>query len=162
MRDVSELAHLGEALRLLRERCGLKQFEAAERAGLAISVVNRAETGKGTSSLGTVAALLDLYRATFSDLGAALHEAEHGPGVAPGVARPALVAVLMRNGIQSAVLEGAAVAAVQEANGAADLVASAVEAARQIAEAALADVRRAELSLVAESPSDYDDGKGKR
>jgi len=159
---VSELAHLGSALRLLRERRGLKQFEAADRAGLAISVVNRAETGKGTSSLGTVAALLDLYGASFSDLGAAMREAEHGPAAVAGVARPAWVALLMRNGIRSEVLEGAALAAAHEANGAADLVASAVEAARQIAEGALAEVRRAELSLVAESPSDYDTGKGKR
>lgn len=147
---------------MLRERRGLKQFEAAVQAGLAISVVNRAETGKGTSSLGTVAALLALYGCTFSDLGAALREIVQGPAAPSGVARPAWVAALLRNGIQPAVLDGIAVAAVGDPSGAADLVASAVEAARQLAESAIAEVRRAELSLVAESPADYDTGKGKR
>lgn len=159
---MSELAHLGEALRLLRERCGLKQFEAARQAGLAISVVNRAETGKGTSSLGTVAALLALYGCTFADLGAALREIAHGPVAPSGAARPTWVAALLRNGIQPAVLDGIAVAAVGDPSGAADLVASAVEAARQLAEAAIAEVRRAELSLVAEATVDYDVSGKKR
>lgn len=152
---MSELAHLGTALRLLRERRGLKQFEAAEKAGLAVSVVNRAETGKGTSSLGTVAVLLDLYRATFVELGQAMHEVEHGAGAPAGAPRAAWVALLMRNGVEARTLDGAAALALTsgDAKAEADLVASAEEAARQLAAASIARSRLSRSNSGVASPA---------
>ncbi len=99
----------------------------------------------------------------FPDLGAAIARASStGPPPVACAPRVAWVAMLMRNGIRAEVLEGIALGAMREANGAADLVASAVEAARQMAEAALGEVRRAELSLVAESAAEYDAGKERK
>lgn len=146
---VSELAHLGQALRVLRERSGLKQFEAAEKAGLAISVVNRAETGKGTSSLGTVSALLRLYGRSFVDLGSAMHELGGTPVPMKGTPRAAWVSVLVRHGVDPRALEGAAADALAggDPKAEADLFASAEEAARQLTAAAVAEIRRAAARL---------------
>lgn len=153
----------GKALRKVRVDRGVKQEQAAINGGVSETALNRAETGKSYPTGETLVGVLDGLGVSFHDLARALDIVEGRVVEAPpGVARPAWVALLMRNGIRAEVLEGAALAAMQEANGSADLVASAVEAARQIAEAALAAVRRAELSLVAESPAEYDAGKDRK
>lgn len=156
-------AAFGKALRKVRLDHGAKQEEAARAGGVSETALNRAETGKSYPTGETLVGVLDGLGSNFHELARALDVVEgRVVDAPPGVARPAWVAMMMRNGIRADVLEGIALGALREANGAADLVASAIEAARQIAEAALAEVRRAELSLVAESPSDYDGGKGSK
>lgn len=155
------LKAVGPALKSLRKSAGLTQQQLADLARVGFSMISGYERGTEMPQLATLVRLLDAMRLDFFAFSAALDEqlGRTAP-FRPGVARSSWVALLARNGIEPRVLEGAALAARMEANGAADLVASAIEAARQIAEAALAEVRRAELSLVAESPSEYDAGKG--
>lgn len=153
----------GRALRKVRSDRGVKQEQAARYGGVSETALNRAETGKSYPTGETLVGVLDGLGASFHDLAFALDVVEGRASGAPsGIARPAWVAALLRNGIQPAVLDGIAVAAVGDPSGAADLVASAVEAARQLAEAAIAEVRRAELSLVAEATVDYDVSGKKR
>lgn len=152
---------VGPALRALRKAACLTQQALAERAQVGFAMISRYERGNELPQLSTLNRLLEAMGLDFLAFAHALAPEAPAP-LRPGSARPAWVALLMRNGIRVEVLEGAALAVLHEPNGAADLIASAVEAARQIAEAALGEVRRAELSLVAESPSDYDAGKGKR
>lgn len=160
--SMTSRAAFGKALRKVRADRGVHQAQAARDGGVSETALNRAETGKSYPTGETLVGVLDGLGVSFHELARALDIVEgRVVDAPPGVARPAWVALLMRNGIRAEVLEGAALAAAQEVNGAADLVASAVEAARQLAGEAIAAVRRAELSLVAESAAEYDAGKGK-
>lgn len=162
-REMDLVSALGPALRSLRKAAGLTQQELSDKARVGFAMISRYERGVELPQLGTLLRLLDAMRLDFFALARALSGAQGLPApLSPGAARPAWVALLVRNGIEPRVLTGAALGAMTEENGAADLIASAEEAARQLAEAALVEVRRAELSLVAESPSEYDAGKGKR
>lgn len=66
------IAAVGPALRLLRERRGLRQFEAAERAGVTKAMLSAYEHGRRRPSLGTLARVLDALDARLVDLGEAV------------------------------------------------------------------------------------------
>lgn len=74
MRD---LAHLGPALRRLRQYRDLRQHELAEAAGITKSMVSAYERGRRRPSLGNLAQLLDALGADFAVLQRALREVRH-------------------------------------------------------------------------------------
>ncbi|MEM7048005.1 MAG: helix-turn-helix transcriptional regulator [Acidobacteriota bacterium] len=63
---------IGQALRRLRVHRGLKQFEAAQAAGITKAMLSAYETAKRRPSLGTLAHLLDALGADLGDLHRAL------------------------------------------------------------------------------------------
>ena len=158
--SVDLISGYGLVFRLMRERVGLTRAGLAERAGVSDGTLGRIEREVGPPTLET---LVHAMGVTLLEFAIALERQRMGGAAqVPGRARPEWVALLMRNGVEARVLAGAALAARLDPDGPADFVASAVEAARQLAEAAVAEVRRAELSLVAESPADYDAGKDRK
>lgn len=66
------LPAVGPALRLLRERCGLRQFEAAERAGVTKAMLSAYERSRRRPSLATLSRVLDALDARLVDLGSAV------------------------------------------------------------------------------------------
>lgn len=158
-REMELASSVGPALRTLRKAAGLTQQALADRAQVGFAMISRYERGSELPQLATLGRLLSAMSLDFGAFARALEPSALAP-VSVGKPRPAWVSLLVRNGVEPRVLEGAAVAATMEAAGASDLVASAMETARQMAEAAVAEVRRAELSLVAESPAEYDATKG--
>ena len=162
-REMELASTVGPALRALRKAAGLTQQALAERAQVGFAMISSYERGNELPQLSTLSRLLEAMGLDFLAFAHALAPESPAP-LRPGSARAAWVALLMRNGVEARTLDGAAALALTsgDAKAEADLVASAEEAARQLAAASIAAVRRAELSLVAESPSDYDAGKGKR
>lgn len=67
----------GAALRVVRTEKGFSQVEAAKAAGLALTVLNRAETGKSLLSMNSLFAFLD-------GVGAELRDLAHAIDVASG------------------------------------------------------------------------------
>lgn len=161
--SVDLISGYGLVFRLMRERAGLTRVDLAERAGVSDGTLGRIEREVGPPTIETLAQSLHAMGVTLIDFAVALERHRHG-GTAqvPGRARLEWVGLFRRNGVDARVLTGAALAALTDPDAAADLVASAILAARELAEEAVAEVRRAELSLVAEATSDYDAGKGKR
>lgn len=138
---------IGPALRLLRERAGLNQQQLEQRAGLGASSLSRYERGSERPSLPTLAAILNGLGVGFQDLGDAVDELTGAPrALRAGRPRREWVGVLRDMGISEPVLRGFAFegysSGVDVDRIEADLVASAQEAAREIAEAA-ASYRRA-------------------
>lgn len=161
--SVDLISGYGLVFRLMRERAGLTRSGLSELAGVSDGTLGRIEREVGPPTLETLVQALHAMGVTLLEFAIALERQRMGGAAqVPGRARPEWVALLMRNGVEARVLSGAALAARLDPDGPADFVASAVEAARQLAEAAVAEVRRAELSLVAELPSEYDATKGKR
>lgn len=161
--SVDLISGYGLVFRLMRERAGLTRVDLAERAGVSDGTLGRIEREVGPPTIETLAQALHAMGVSLIDFAVALERQRHGGSAqVPGRARPEWVGLFRRNGVDSRVLTGAALAAMSDPDGAADLVASAILAAREMAEEAVSEVRRAELSLVAESPADYDAGKGKR
>jgi len=71
------LTDIGPALRRLRMRRGLRQYEAAERAGVTKAMLSAYETGKRRPSLKTLDSLLEAMQAHLGDLHRALVEERH-------------------------------------------------------------------------------------
>jgi transcriptional regulator with XRE-family HTH domain len=65
---------LGPALRLLRERVGLKQVQVAERTGIAQNRLSRYENERQLPDLPTLDRLLACYGVDVERLGRALEE----------------------------------------------------------------------------------------
>ncbi|HTG36061.1 MAG TPA: helix-turn-helix transcriptional regulator [Thermoanaerobaculia bacterium] len=65
-----------EAIVRLRRKAGLKQGEAAEKAGLSPAQLSRYEAGVASPTLRTLGRLLDVYEANLDDLAAAAREAK--------------------------------------------------------------------------------------
>lgn len=156
---VEPLERMSRALRAVREASGYDQSEAARRAGLAPSVLNRAETGKSYLSLRSLLAVLEATGTTFHDFAAALDSiAGEAPPPSRGRARPPWVHALRQRGIDSDVLFGMAYGGIEPGDAAAeaDLVASAEAAARELAVEILDQRRAAEdLPAVAEPTPPY-------
>ncbi len=73
---------LGKALRWLREKRGLRQYEAAERAAITKAMLSAYETGKQNPSLDTLEKILAALDAGLADLARALDLVnERGPGL---------------------------------------------------------------------------------
>jgi transcriptional regulator with XRE-family HTH domain len=164
-REMDSLEAVGPALRALRKAAGLTQQQLADDSKVGFSMISGYERGSEKPQLATLLRLLDAMGLDLFALAEAMDVARgRVPPVRSGAARAAWVGLFLRNGVEPRTLEGAAAAAltVGDPRAEADLIASAEEAARQMALEAVAAVRRAELSLVAESPSHYDDGGGKK
>lgn len=159
--QVGALDNFGEAIRRLRSQRGLaSQAELAARSGVAITTVNKIETGKRRPDFDTAGALLDAMNCTLHDLAAALDEAAgRAPADRKGKPRPDWVAGLVVRGVDRDSLWGFAVAALSSGDAAAlgDLVASAEEAAREMATQTLDDAAkiRHPVAMVAEGAADY-------
>lgn len=63
------LRSIGPALRLLRQKRGLRQFEAAQRAGISKAMLSGYENRKRLPSLRSLARVLDALDAGLIDLG---------------------------------------------------------------------------------------------
>jgi transcriptional regulator with XRE-family HTH domain len=63
---------IGPALRLLRERKGMRQKELADRAGIMKGMASSYETGRQHPSLETLVRILETLELDFADLQAAL------------------------------------------------------------------------------------------
>lgn len=63
------LRSIGPALRLLRHKSGLRQYEAAQRASVSKSMLSSYERGRRLPALRTLAKLLDALDAGLIDLG---------------------------------------------------------------------------------------------
>lgn len=72
-----DLAHLGPALRRLRQHHDLHQQEVAQAAGITKSMVSAYERGRRRPSLPTLVRLLNALGADFKVLQRAVREAEH-------------------------------------------------------------------------------------
>lgn len=88
---------LGRALRWLREKEGLRQYETARAAGITKAMLSAYETGKQSPSLASLEKILDALGADLVDLARALDHvnerrprpAEAGPEAWPPGALPA-------------------------------------------------------------------------
>ncbi len=81
------LQGLGKALRWLREKRGLKQYEAAARATITKAMLSAYETGKQNPSLETLEKILTALDAGLADLAGALDLVnERGPTARRGPA----------------------------------------------------------------------------
>jgi DNA-binding XRE family transcriptional regulator len=155
----------GEALRAVRKRRGLTQVDAARLAGVSMTALNRAETGKSFLAADSLLRVLAAMNATLHDLADAVDIVEGRKPPAPaGAARPEWVAALVHHGIDRGVLTGIAISMSSDETAAADLVASAREAAAQLALGVIGEVRAVEdrIDQVAEPKIDYDPKRGKR
>jgi len=136
----------------------MSQAELARRSGLNYQQIGRYEKGSERPSIQSLSALLDGLGFDVYDLANALDQVNDRRATKlPGNPRPAWVAALTQRGLTPDALWGFAMGAFDRGDTAAeaDFVASASEAARQLAERAIADAREG-LSNVAEQPSDYD------
>lgn len=79
---------IGPAIRLLRERKGMRQKELADRAGIMKGMASSYETGRQYPALETLMRILETLEVDFADLQAALDAVR---GVAPK-GRPASLA----------------------------------------------------------------------
>jgi transcriptional regulator with XRE-family HTH domain len=71
---------LGKALRWLREKAGLRQYETATRAGITKAMLSAYETGKQSPSLESLEKVLDALNADLVSLARALdHVNERSP-----------------------------------------------------------------------------------
>lgn len=154
------LDKFGEALRLLRSQRGItSQSELAAKSKLAVTTVNKIETGKRLPDLGTTEALLKALSADLYDLARALDTVnQRVPATRPGRAHPDWVAALSRRGIDQEALWGFALGVLDRGkpDAEADFIASVEAAAHEIARAAIAEAGlgiEPELMEVAE-PSD--------
>ena len=132
------LKAIGPALKALRKTAGLTQLQLADLAKVGFSMISGYERGSELPQLATLVRLLDAMRLDLYDFAEAI-DAQRGrvAPVRPGAPRAAWVALLMRNGVEARTLDGAAALALTsgDAKAEADLVASAEEAARQLAAA---------------------------
>lgn len=78
MAPESQLEGLGRAVRRLRQSRGLKQFEAAEAAGITKAMLSAYETGKRRPSLTTLGQILEALNADLGDLHRALMAERYG------------------------------------------------------------------------------------
>jgi transcriptional regulator with XRE-family HTH domain len=79
---VPVFAGLGKALRWLREKAGLRQYETATAAGITKAMLSAYETGKQSPSLESLEKVLDALDADLVALARALdHVNERAPGV---------------------------------------------------------------------------------
>jgi transcriptional regulator with XRE-family HTH domain len=166
--QVGALDNFGAALRALRLRRGIaSQGELAALSGVALTTVNKIETGKRRPDFDTAGALLDAMKCTLHDLA---HELDAAAGRAPaerrGKARPEWVSALAARGLDRDALWGFALGAIDRGDdvAAADFVASVEAAAREIAKSALAEAQsvREPLAMVAERPVDYGGSDARR
>jgi transcriptional regulator with XRE-family HTH domain len=84
---------LGKALRWLREKRGLRQYEAAERAAITKAMLSAYETGKQNPSLDTLEKILGALDVGLADLARALdlvNERGPRPRSVPAPAAPLL------------------------------------------------------------------------
>lgn len=70
------LRRIGPALRLLRHQRGLRQFEAAQRAGVTKAMLSAYERRRRLPSLRTLDKLLGALDARLLDLGAAVERVQ--------------------------------------------------------------------------------------
>jgi transcriptional regulator with XRE-family HTH domain len=77
---------IGQALRLLRERKGIRQKELADRAGIMKGMASSYETGRQNPSLETLVRILETLEVDFVDLQGALDAVR---GVEPKLRLPA-------------------------------------------------------------------------
>jgi len=164
------LDRFGEAIRELRLRRDISsQSELAARSGVAVTTVNKIETGKRRPDFDTVGAILDALGFELYDLANALDTVNgRSPMPMPGTARPQWVALMTRLGINDDVLAGiaAGLADPSDATAANDLEASAREAAAQMVRDALelvADAgEKARTLMVAEETESYKASRNRR
>lgn len=69
--------HVPELLRRLRLQAGLSQQDLAERSGVSVSQLSRAENGQQTLQLDTLGRLLDALALTLTDFAGRYEELEH-------------------------------------------------------------------------------------
>jgi transcriptional regulator with XRE-family HTH domain len=70
--DATPLDRLGPALRRLRKKRDMKQYEVADAAGVTKAMLSAYETGKRRPSIRTLESLLEAMRASLGDLHMAL------------------------------------------------------------------------------------------
>lgn len=138
---MAELDQIGRALQILRERAGLTQDQLAKRAGMSYTSLSRYERAVEAPQVKSLDRILAALGVTLRDLADAIDEASGRTRTAThGRARREWVGVLRDMGISEPVLRGFAFegysSGVDVDRIEADLVASAQEAAREIAEAA--------------------------
>ncbi len=76
---MGELTGIGQALKLLRKRTGLKQREVGEKAGVTPAMISTYETGKAVPLIPTVESLLDAMGFDRFDLLNAIEAANDRP-----------------------------------------------------------------------------------
>ena len=77
---------LGRALRWLREKAGLRQYETAQAAGITKAMLSAYETGKQSPSLESLEKVLGALGADLMDLTRALDHVNERPPSVPAVA----------------------------------------------------------------------------
>ena len=76
---------LGKALRWLREKAGLRQYETATEAGITKAMLSAYETGKQSPSLESLEKVLDALNADLVSLARALDHVNERPSGRPSL-----------------------------------------------------------------------------